>query len=97
MGSEGVRDVAGPGTYGKEDWPGLLDCGRGGGDIGQDSGLHPECISWKGASETDSSSTGWLGSALGISTWRREGKEAGWEDGHVNHNAASTASPADPT
>lgn len=40
--AEGVRDVEGPGTYGKEDWPGLLDCEWGGGDIGQDSGLRPE-------------------------------------------------------
>ena len=27
-GSEGVRDVMGPGTYGKEDWPGLLAVGE---------------------------------------------------------------------
>ena len=37
-----MRDAEGPGTYGKEDWPGLLDCGWGGGDISQDSGLRPE-------------------------------------------------------
>ena len=56
--AEDVRDVVVRGAYGKEDWPAFLDCGWGGGDISQDSGLCPECISWTGGSETDSSSTG---------------------------------------